>query len=192
MEFSYVPSYLQPTDVRSCYAESKRLGECFCAGYSSEYHIKTTIIRPQHTYGPTMDLHDSRVFAEFVKNIVENHDIEMKSDGSAKRTFCYLSDAADAFWRVLLLGKSGEAYNLCNNNCFCSISELADIMASIYPEKNLQVIHVKRTTNDTYAEDKNANIVMFDNTKLKDLGWNPSISIKEGFKRTIDSFVIEG
>lgn len=181
--------YLLSTDVRSCYAESKRLGETLCAAYAAEYKIKTTCIRPAHTYGPTMNLNDSRVFAEFVKNIVENHNIEMKSDGCAKRAFCYLSDATDAFWRILLLGKSGETYNLCNTDCFCSISELADIMCSLYPEKHLNVIRVQRRGEDSYSEDKNANLEAFSNEKLKALEWNPKVGIREGFKRTIDSFL---
>ena len=181
--------YLLSTDVRSCYGESKRLGETLCACYAYEYGLQTTIVRPQHTYGPTMDLNDSRVFAEFVKNILNNQNIEMKSDGSAKRTFCYLSDATSAFWRILLLGKSGEAYNLCNNNCYTSIKNLANIMTTIYPEKKLKVIKKQRTVNDSYTEDKNANTVIFDDKKLKKLGWNPTTTIKQGFYRTCESFM---
>ena len=182
--------YLLSTDVRSCYGESKRLAETLCASYAHEYGIRTTIVRPQHTYGPTMDLNDSRVFAEFVRNILNNQNIEMKSDGSARRTFCYLSDAVNAFWRILLLGEAGEAYNLCNNSCFISIENLADIMTTIYPEKKLKVIRKQRTENDTYAEDKNANTIMYDDSKLKNLGWNPTVSIKEGFYRTCESFMV--
>ncbi|MGP1586932.1 MAG: NAD-dependent epimerase/dehydratase family protein [Treponemataceae bacterium] len=183
--------FLDPVDIRSCYAQSKRMGENFCAAYAREYGIKTNMIRLQHTYGPTMDLNDSRVFAEFVKNIVQGNDIEMKSDGAAKRTFCYISDALDAFWRVLFLGTSGEAYNVCNNEGFYSISELAQILVSLFPEKKLKVIRTVRNSNDTYAEDKNANLVMFDDKKLRSLGWVPKISVEEGFKRTIESFLFE-
>ena len=183
--------FLDPTDVRSCYAESKRLAENLCVAYSCEYGINTQMIRLQHTYGPTMDLQDSRVFAEFVRNIVNNQNIEMKSDGSAKRTFCYISDALDAFWRVMFLGESGQAYNICNNNCFYSISELADILVSLFPEKKLKVIRTQRSKTDTYAEDKNANIVMFDDTKLRTLGWMPHVTVQKGFRRTIQSFLEE-
>lgn len=181
--------YLCPTEVRSCYAESKRLGEALCAAYSSEFGIKTCIARIAHTYGPTLDLNDSRVFAQFIKNVVEGHDIQMKSQGTSKRQFLYLADATDAFFRLLLLGSTGQAYNVCNCECFVSIKELAQTVCNIFPEKKLKVIYTPRKENDTYAEDKNANDIMLSDKKLRTLGWWPRTSIFAGFKRTALSFM---
>ena len=85
--------YLDPTNVRSSYAESKRMGETICVSYLHQYGIPIKIIRPFHTYGPYMKLDDGRVYADFVSDIVNNRNLEIWSDGSAKRAFCYLSDA---------------------------------------------------------------------------------------------------
>ena len=62
--------YLDPTSVRACYGESKRMGENLCVSYGHQYNIPIKIVRPFHTYGPGMKLDDGRVFADFVKNIV--------------------------------------------------------------------------------------------------------------------------
>ena len=57
-------------------------------------------------------LDDGRVFADFVADIVAGRDIILTSDGSARRPFCYLSDATIAYFTVLLRGADGEAYNV--------------------------------------------------------------------------------
>ena len=62
--------YLDPTNIRSCYGESKRMGENICISWFHQYGVPVKIIRPFHTYGPGMDLADGRVFADFVADIV--------------------------------------------------------------------------------------------------------------------------
>ncbi|MBC7509764.1 MAG: NAD-dependent epimerase/dehydratase family protein, partial [Ferruginibacter sp.] len=74
---------VDPTEIRSCYAESKRFGENLCACYSFQHQVPTKIVRPFHTYGPGMPLDDGRVFTDFIRNILNNQDIEMKGDGTA-------------------------------------------------------------------------------------------------------------
>jgi len=181
--------YLLPQDVRSCYGESKRMGENLCASYASEYGIPAVAVRISHTYGPTMNLRDdSRVFAEFVRNIVDHENIVMKSDGNAKRAFCYISDATEAFFRILLFGTPGQVYNMCNDEAFVSIAELAEKMTRLFPERNLSVCRVSRKAEDCYAENKNANTVVLSTEKLRNLGWKPTVKIEEGFRRTVMSF----
>lgn len=182
--------YLLPTDVRNCYAASKRMGETMCAAYSAEYGVHTSMVRLAHTYGPTMDLHDSRVFSEFVRNVIEMHDIEMKSDGLGVRAFCYISDAAEAFFRAMLLGKAGEAYNVSNPDGLSSIVDLAETVASLYPERKLKVRRIERKKGDTYAENTGENKVALSIDKMCALGWHPRVGIREGFRRTIDSFLL--
>jgi len=131
---------------------------------------------------------DSRVFAEFVRNIVDREDIVMKSDGSAKRAFCYISDATEAFLRILLCGAPGQVYNMCNDEAFVSIAELARKMTQLFPERNLQVRRIERAAGDTYSENKNANTDVLSTEKLRALGWKPGVTIEEGFRRTVLSF----
>jgi UDP-glucuronate decarboxylase len=62
--------YLDPTDVRSCYGESKRAGETMCASWARQYGVPARIVRPGHTYGPGMRLDDGRVYADVVRDIL--------------------------------------------------------------------------------------------------------------------------
>jgi nucleoside-diphosphate-sugar epimerase len=178
--------YLDPMNVRSCYGESKRMGENICISYMHQYGIPIKVVRPAHTYGPGMDLNDGRVFADFVRDIVQNNDIVMQSDGSASRAFCYLSDATIAFFRILLDGKSGEAYNMANPTQEVSIIELAEKLVSLFPEKHLKVVRKERIGSDYIVSKNTHNSLAI--KKLQSLGWNPSITIEEGFYRTVLSY----
>ncbi len=195
LEDSQIPTeedtfgYLNPTKVRACYAESKRMGENICVSYHVQYGVKAKIVRPFHTYGPGMALDDGRVFADFVANAVNRENIVLKSDGSARRAFCYLTDATIGFITVLLKGENGQAYNIGNPNEEYSILDLAHIIAQLYPESNMQVLKKVIDKNDlSYMQSPiSRNSPNID--KAMGLCWSPIVSVEEGFKRTIDSFI---
>jgi len=177
--------FINPVIVRSCYGESKRMGETMCVSYHHQFNVPIKIVRPFHTYGPGMLLNDGRVFADFVSDIVNEKNIVMKSEGNAIRSFCYISDAIIGFFCVLLSGENGEAYNVGNPHGEISIKKLADTLVSLFPEKKLKVIEVKRS--DNYLKSP-INRTCPDITKLQKLGWKPKIGIKQGFKKTIQSY----
>lgn len=179
---------LDPTNVRSCYAESKRMGETMCVCWHHQYGIPTKIVRLYHAYGPGINLTDGRVFSDFVSNIVHNQNIVLKSEGKAIRSFCYSADVVAGFLTVLLNGKNAEAYNLANENATVSIKKLAEILISLFPEKKLQIIFQERLKEDIYVESK----IMVnhpDTQKIRSLGWKPHFSLQDGFLRTIQSFM---
>ena len=180
--------YVDPTNVRSCYAESKRMGETMCVSWFHQYGVPTKIVRPFHTYGPGMSLDDGRVYADFIGDILNNRDIIMKSDGSAIRAFCYLSDAVQGFLTVLLKGESGQAYNVGNDRGEVSISDLANRLVSLFPEKGLKVVRQELNHQLGYLQ-SNISRNCPDISKIRVLGWEPTTSIEEGFKRTIRSIL---
>lgn len=180
--------HLDPMQVRSCYGESKRMGENICVSYYKQYGVSAKVVRPFHTYGPGMQLDDGRVYADFVADILAGRDIEMKSDGSARRAFCYLKDATVAFITVLLNGTPGEAYNVGNPQQEHSILELAETVVTL-GKPGLKVI--KAATNDNTQYLKSPLLRNTPNVdKLLTLGWQPQTDIATGFKRTIDSYLV--
>jgi nucleoside-diphosphate-sugar epimerase len=183
--------YLNPATVRACYGESKRMGENICVSYHSQYGVNAKIVRPFHTYGPGMALDDGRVFADFVANAVNKQDIIVKSDGGAIRAFCYLTDATLGFLKVLIDGENGQAYNIGNPNQEYSIFELANIIIGIYPEFKIRLVkQVSTDSRNAYLKSpikrNSPNI-----EKAIKLGWKPEVSVQDGFKRTIDSFLAQ-
>jgi len=182
--------YLDPTQVRACYGESKRIGETMCVAFGHQFGVAAKIVRPGHTYGPGMALDDGRVFADFVANIVRREDIVLKSDGTARRAFCYLADAALAFFTVLLKGERGEAYNVGNEACETSIAELARMLVGLFPERGLSLRFDCSPAPAGYIRSP-VSRGSLDTAKLRSLGWRPTTTLEQGFQRTVESFEVE-
>lgn len=179
--------YLDPTQVRSCYAESKRMGENICVSWASQFGVPVKIARPFHTYGPGMALDDGRVYADFVADVLAGRDIRMKSNGTARRAFCYLADATAGFFTVLLRGTNGEAYNVGNPHQELSMLELAQTVASLDAQAAISVVEFQPPVNTLYLPSPVSRLTP-DVNKLADLGWQPVTTVATGFARTIASY----
>jgi UDP-glucuronate decarboxylase len=176
-------------NVRACYGESKRMGEAMCAAWAAQYGLHASVVRPFHTYGPGMALDDGRVFADFVADVVAGRDIVLNSDGAALRPFCYIADATLGFLSVLLKGASGEAYNVGNPHAELSIRALASLLAGLYPERAIGTRFNVPAAGDAYLKspiERSCPSI----AKIAALGWAPSTGAAEGFRRTIDSFLL--
>jgi len=176
-------------DVRNCYCESKRLGEMLCCSYQHQYHVPIKIARLGHTFGPTLSLNDERVFSQFINDILFDRNITLNSDGTAIRTFCYISDAVSGMLKILLEGDG--AYNVTNKDGRISIVDLANLLVSLYPDKNLQVKYQTPDTDNKYIENPHKIHSRYDTNRLEALGWKCKYGIEESFKRTIASIVHE-
>ena len=162
-------------------------GAC-AVSWNKQYKVPTKIARIFHTYGPGMKLDDGRVFADFVADVVNNKNITIRSDGMAKRPFCYIRDATIAFFLILTKGKNAEAYNVSNPNCIATVSELAEIISKLFPEKRIKIIYGNEPPENEYMKSTVDNYTP-NITKIKKLNWEPEVTIKEGFLRTIKSYL---
>ncbi len=176
-----------PLDPRSCYPESKRMAENIFKSASIQYGIDFSIVRVAHSYGPSMKLSDMRVMSDFIGNFVEERDVELLSDGTALRSFCYVLDSISALLFILLKGNPNEAFNIANEDEEISIYELAKLIISI-GEKDLNVTRVEPKMEELYC---NYQRVKLDTSKLEGLGWKPMFNLETGLKLTLDSFKVE-
>jgi dTDP-glucose 4,6-dehydratase len=177
---------VDPATVRACYAESKRVGETACVAWHHQHGVPTTIVRPFHTYGPGLTPEDGRVFADFAFNVVRGENIVMNSDGSARRAFCYVTDAVAGFFTALLAGAPALAYNVANPAGELSVMELAELLVALFPEKGLRVDRRLSGDDRRYIASTYSRLVP-DVTRLKSLGWQPLVAPAEGFQRMIEA-----
>ena len=180
-----------PTNLRSCYGESKRAGETMCVSFAHQFGLHAMIVRPSHTFGPTMDTeHDGRVFASFMGDAIAGRDIVMKSDGSAVRSFIYIADAAAAYLSVLLHGQAGEAYNVSNPDGRRTIRQIAECAAALSPGGRSQVICLGE---DKSVPSRGKNVYdRMDVSKLEALNWRARVGVEEGFARCMRALSDEG
>ncbi|MEZ7892921.1 MAG: NAD-dependent epimerase/dehydratase family protein [Candidatus Wallbacteria bacterium] len=180
--------YIDPCNIRSCYAESKRMGETICTSYNSQFKIPVKIARIFHTYGPGMDLNDGRVFADFVSCIVNNRNITLNSNGQAERPFCYIADTIEALFKMINSDNYFDVFNVGNPYSEVKIIDLANILVNLFAEKKLKVIINDNRQKIGYIK-SSIQKACPDISKLKKLDWSPKFSIEEGFKRTIRSYI---
>ncbi|MDR2409705.1 MAG: NAD-dependent epimerase/dehydratase family protein [Bacteroidales bacterium] len=174
------------TNIRSCYAESKRMGENMCVCWSYQYNLHVNMVRVSGTYGCGYDLDDGRAPADFVSKILNNQNIILNSDGKAKKNFVYITDSTKALFRILICGGNRQAYNL-SGDSETEILELATMLCELYPEKHLKVEFSIGSSPKGYIRSPflRAN---FSNKKLKGLGWGLKVPLAEGFKRMIEAY----
>jgi len=174
------------TDIRSCYGESKRMGENMCVCYSHQYNIPVNMIRLSHTYGYGFKMDDGRAIPDFVSSILNNKNIVLNSDGSAKRSFCYISDMIKGLFYVLFKGENKNAYNIASEK-ETSILELAKLMINIFPEKNLKIEYKEGVYKNGYIRAQSTR-AKFNVNKLKALGWKETVDLKEGLAKMLYAY----
>lgn len=175
------------TGPRACYDESKRFCETLCINYVKSYGLSIKSARPCNNYGPGMKITDGRVIADFSKNILENKDIVMFSDGSPLRTFCYVADATAGYFKVLMRGRNGEAYNIGIEKPEISMINLAKKMVEI-GKNNFsytgKIVMKKSKEKDYLTDNPNRRCPIIDKAR-RELGYDPQISIDEGLLRVL-------
>lgn len=173
--------YVDCLKPRSCYPASKRAAEALCISYIEEYGIDAVIARPCHVFGPNFTNKDTRVYAQFIRNVLDDNDIIMKSSGEQFRSWCYVVDCVSALIYILLKGKNGQAYNIADKNASIAIKELAELIADI-GGKSVKMIMPKESESKGYNVVKRS---VFSTEKLESLGWSVEGSINEKLEKTI-------
>ncbi|MBE6947186.1 MAG: NAD-dependent epimerase/dehydratase family protein [Ruminococcaceae bacterium] len=176
---------LDPLKVRNCYPEAKRMCESLCVSYSSQFGVPASIARLTQTFGPGVQADDNRVFAEFARCAMAKKDIVLHTKGETKRSYVYTADAARALLTVLLRGTSAEAYNIANAKTYCTIYEMACMVADKIAKGSIQVrCELTDAEKLGYAPVLRMNL---DTEKLLQLGWRPYCDLEEMYRRMMGS-----
>lgn len=174
--------YVDSMSVRSCYPNSKRTAETICVAYAKQYDMDVVVVRPCHTYGPTVTEHDNRANAQFINNVLANEDIILKSKGLQLRSYCYVADCVSAILSVLTKGNKNEAYNIANRNAKITVAGFAETVAKLEGKKIVYSIPNDKEKAQMSPIDNQ----VLDVTKLEELGWKGKYAVEEGIKNVLD------
>lgn len=170
--------------LRSCYPIAKRLCENLCASFFQEYNVSAKVIRLAQTFGPGILKDDQRVFAEFARDAIEENDIVLQTTGTSKREYLYTADAVTAILTVLLCGVSGEAYNAGNPETYCSIIEMAQLVAEQIAKDKIKVQFPQNKAEEKFKYSPSHHLHL-DVSKLENLAWKPTKNLKEMYLRML-------
>lgn len=130
------------THPRSCYIEAKRGGEAICNAWRSR-GVKAKAARLALAYGPGVREGDTRALNSFIEQGLKGK-ISLMDDGSAWRTYCYITDAVEIMWRILFDG-CDLIYNV-GGKSRTTIANLAKMIGRmldvpvIFPEKTKALV----------------------------------------------------
>lgn len=179
--------YVSCTGPRACYDEAKRYGETLCVNFARVHNVPVTVARPFNNYGPGLKITDRRVIPDFVRDVLAGRDIVMLSDGSPMRTFCYVADAVIGYYKVLVNGRPGEAYNIGVETPEISMAELAERIVTLGREMfgyTGQVVR-QESSDDLYLIDNPNRRCPIITKARTEVGYQPTVGIDEGLRRSM-------
>ena len=170
--------------ARSSYPESKRMCENLCAAYCSQFQVPVKVIRLAQTFGAGTDYRDSRVFAEFARCVIENRDIILRTAGETKRCYLSVRDAVRAILLVMIRGGINEAYNAANEETYCTVREMAEMVCHECAGDQIRVRYDLSGRPDTYGYAPVMKMRL-SSEKLRHLGWEPRDGLKDIYQEMI-------
>ena len=174
-------------NARNSYPVAKIASEALCYAYYSQYSVPAVIYRATQTFGPGVKYQDGRVFAEFMRCAIEGKDIVLKSAGLTERSYLYTADAVSAIIVGMLRAKPGEAYSVANSQTYCSIKEMAQLVADTIAHGKIKV-RFEMAEDITKLGYTDTLYMDLDDQKIKSLGWYPTVDLQEMFERMIQGF----
>jgi len=191
---------------RWIYAASKQLLDRVIYAYGVRDNLDYTLFRPFNFIGPNLDDVEepkegsSRVFTQFLSNVLYKRPIKLVDGGSQKRSFTFIDDAIEALLTILE-NKDNRAsrriFNIGNPGNCVSIRDLAERTIRIAQEfpvlrdnaKATPIVDV--TANEYYGkyyQDIQVRVPAIEAAK-RDLGWAPKTDLDTAIRRTIDYYV---
>ncbi|CAM3692462.1 NAD-dependent epimerase/dehydratase family protein [Cohnella lubricantis] len=176
--------YINLQNPRSSYPESKRMCECLCNGYYSQYGTPIKVARLAQTFGAGFPSNDSRIFAQLARSSIEGTNIVLHTEGKSRGNYCYISDAIRGLILLLLKGAEGETYNIVNPETSMTIREMAELVAREVSGGRVSVIVDK--PNDLIKRGYAPDVTMrLSAEKIERLGWKPKYTLAEMYQRMI-------
>ena len=165
---------------RSCYDESKRLGETLCYVFHTKFGTFTNVVRPFNVFGPGMQETDYRALPNFASRIKAGKPLRVYGAGNQTRTFCYVTDALVGFMLIMLRGVPGETYNIGTPEPEVSIVDLVHHLEKTLG-RSLKTEIVEHP--DSYpADEPQRRCPQIRKAKLQ-LGYEPRVELDEGLRR---------
>jgi Nucleoside-diphosphate-sugar epimerases len=170
---------VNPIGPRGVYDEAKRFAEAMTMAYHYYHKIDTKIVRIFNTYGPRMRINDGRAIPNFISQALRNEPITVFGNGSQTRSFCFISDLVDGFYR-LMISDFNEPVNM-GNPYEMTILQMAETVIQMTGSKS-QIVFKPLPTDDPKVRQPNIE------RAKRILGWNPKTELRDGLTQTIEYF----
>lgn len=174
---------VNPFGPRSCYDEGKRVAEALCYAYREQFGADIRIARIFNTYGPRMGSGDGRVVSSFVASALAGQDIRVTGDGSATRSFQFVTDCIEGLYTLMNSAYSDGPVNI-GNDAEITIQKLAEIIvelvAQVTGKEKVSITYFPRPVDESHVRRPQITLAM------AELGWAPVVQLECGLRKTIE------
>jgi UDP-glucose 4-epimerase len=176
-----------PLNPLNAYGLTHLLSENICNYYNNQTDTECINIRLSNSYGSPIFNENNcwwLVINDLCKTAIENNEIRLKSDGSPSRDFIHGNDVVRAIETLIKANEDFDenVFNIATGATY-NILELAHHVSTIYKEKynkEIPVIFPDNTISESPFVFQNEQKYCIDITKIRQLGFEPKISINEG------------
>ncbi len=171
--------HVNPVGPRGVYDEAKRFAEAMTMAYHRHHKVDTRIVRIFNTYGPRMRPGDGRVVSNFIVQALRGDPLTIYGEGLQTRSFCYVDDEVEGIVRLFHSDRT-DPTNIGNPNEF-TIRELAEaVLEETGSQSSLETRPLPEDDPKVRCPDISVARSL--------LGWEPTIDLREGIRRTIPFF----
>ncbi len=124
---------------------------------------------------------DSKAISQFIRKAADGEDIILKSEGTQKYSYTFVTDTISAVLYTMLLGQTGKAYNVADEDSDIMLKDLAGCLARI---AGTEVVFRIPDEKERLGY-STATRAMLDASMLRELGWVPRVHISEGLECTV-------
>jgi UDP-N-acetylglucosamine/UDP-N-acetyl-alpha-D-glucosaminouronate 4-epimerase len=171
----------------SPYALQKLVGERYCKLYYNLYGLETVSLRYFNVFGPDQDPHSeySAVIPKFITKLLTEEPVTVYGDGEQSRDFTYVENVVEA--NMLAMRAIEAPGSVCNIGCGerIALNKLIGLLE--------EILGVKANVNYTASKAGDVRHSLADVSLARRLlGYEPKVMVKEGLRRTVQSFMIHG
>ncbi len=164
------------------YDANKLVSEYYCKIYHNIYGVRSAVVRFATVYGERQTVNKKLnwrpVVATFVKNLVNNEEVEINGDGNQTRDLIYVKDAVQGVIKAMKSSEENADIFLLSNNKETSVNEILHTAED--------VVRVKARIKHTDPLKGDIRRMRYDNSKAKQkLGFEPKYTIKDGIERLV-------
>ena len=170
---------VDPTGPRSVYDEAKRFAESLTMAMHRTHGVNVGIARIFNTYGPRLSPGDGRVVSNFIVQALRGEPLTVYGDGTQTRSLCYVDDEIRGL--VALLDSSLTGPVNIGNPDERSMLDLAHFVLEVTGSSS-EIVFRPLPTDDPTRRCPDITLAR------NELGWSPTVGLREGIQRTIEYF----
>jgi dTDP-glucose 4,6-dehydratase len=177
-----------PYAPNSPYSASKAASDMLVRAYQHTYGLPAVITNCSNNYGPFQ--FPEKLIPVVIQSVLERRPVPVYGDGLNVRDWLYVRDHAEALWKVLTRGQTGETYNIGGHNEWANlriVELICDTLDELAPHLGGNSRQLITFVKDRPGHDRRYAI---DAGKIqRELGWTPAHDFAQGIRETVQWYL---